>query len=174
MRRLVGRGGMGVVYEATELELGRTIALKVIAPERSEDPAFRTRFVAEARAAASLDHPSVLPVFAAGDDGGRLYLAMRFVPGEDLGAIVRRDGPLAAGHAARIVAQLAAALHAAHARGLVHRDVKPANALICAEHAYLTDFGLATPVADDPRELAGHARLPVTGTDPRRSDRSPG
>jgi serine/threonine-protein kinase len=138
--REVGRGGMGVVYEAVEEALGRTVALKVVAPERAGEPGFRERFVAESRMAASLDHPNVLPVFGAGETAeGVLWLSMRLVVGADL----RSLAPLAPGRAAAVVAQIGAALDAAHERRLVHRDVKPANVLVTASgHAYLTDFGL--------------------------------
>ncbi len=140
--RLIGRGGMGVVFEAVELGLDRPVALKVIAPELAGDPAFRERFIAESRVAAALEHPNVLPIFRAGEDDGVLFLAMRLVAGDDLRTLVDRDGPLAPGRAAAIVAQVASALDAAHARRLIHRDVKPANVLVAGEHAYLTDFGL--------------------------------
>ncbi|MDA0184731.1 serine/threonine protein kinase, partial [Solirubrobacter phytolaccae] len=137
--REVGRGGMGVVYEAVEEALGRTVALKVVAPERSGEVEFRERFVAESRMAASLDHPNVLPVFGAGESDGTLWLSMRLVDGADL----RSLSPLEPARAAAIVAQIGAALDAAHARRLVHRDVKPANVLVTSTgHAYLTDFGL--------------------------------
>ena len=137
--RLLGRGGMGVVYEAVEEALGRTVALKIVAPERAAEPGFRERFIAESRLAASIDHPNVLPVFGAGEHDGTLYLAMRFVEGSDL----RSLGALEPARAARIVAQVGAALDAAHARRLVHRDVKPGNVLVGGgDHAYLTDFGL--------------------------------
>ncbi len=137
--REVGRGGMGVVYEAVEEALGRTVALKLVAPERAGEPGFRERFIAESRLAASIEHPNVLPVFGAGEHDGTLYLAMRFVEGSDL----RSLGALPPGRAAGIVAQVGAALDAAHARRLVHRDVKPGNVLVGAgDHAYLTDFGL--------------------------------
>ena len=138
--RLVGRGGMGVVYEAVEEALGRTVALKLVAPERAGEPGFRERFIAESRLAAAIDHPNVLPVFGAGEDDGHA------VSGD---AVRRRRRPALAGRAAtargrrRIVAQVGAALDAAHARRLVHRDVKPGNVLVGAgDHAYLTDFGL--------------------------------
>ena len=124
--RLVGRGGMGVVYEAVEEALGRTVALKLVAPERAGEPGFRERFIAESRLAAAIDHPNVLPVFGAGEHDGTLYLAMRFVDGADL----RSLGPLPPARAAAIVAQVGAALDAAHARRLVHRDVKPGNVLV--------------------------------------------
>lgn len=144
---VAGRGGMGVVYRATQLDLDRTVALKLIAPSLAEDPLFRERFIRETRVAAGIDHPNVIPVFYAGEHEGRLYLAMRYVAGEDLRTLVRRDGPLAPERAVRILAQVAAALDAAHASGIVHRDVKPANVLLGAgEHAYLTDFGLTKRV----------------------------
>ena len=140
---------MGVVYRATQLDLDRPVALKLIAPELSQDEGFRERFVRESRIAAAIDHPHVIPIYYAGEEDGTLYLAMRYVDGEDLRAIVRRDGMLEPQRAAQIVAQIGGALDAAHARGLVHRDVKPANVLLTADdHAYLTDFGLSKRVFD--------------------------
>src|SRR4051812_2023134 len=140
---VAGRGGMGVVYRATQLALDRTVALKVIAPGLLEDQAVRNRFVRESKVAASIDHPNVIPIYYAGDEDGIAYLAMRYVPGDDVRSLVRREGPLNPERAARIVAQLAGALDEAHAAGLVHRDIKPANVLLTAEdHVYLTDFGL--------------------------------
>ncbi len=141
---VIGRGGMGVVYRALQLDLGRPVALKVIAGERAGDAEFRERFEREARMAAAIDHPNVVPVYATGEQDGALYLVMRYVTGRDLHALVRRDGRLAPERAAAIVAQVGAALDAAHAAGLVHRDVKPANVLLAGEddHAYLGDFGL--------------------------------
>ncbi len=141
---VIGRGGMGVVYRALQLDLGRPVALKVIAVDRAGDEEFRERFGREARMAAAIDHPNVVPVYAAGEEDGALFLVMRFVAGNDLHRLVRRDGPLPAARAAAIVAQVGAALDAAHAAGLVHRDVKPANVLLTGEeeHAYLSDFGL--------------------------------
>jgi streptogramin lyase/predicted Ser/Thr protein kinase len=139
---VAGRGGMGVVYEAQQLDLQRPVALKLIATPLARDEAFRERFVRESRAAAAIDHPNVIPVYSAGEDDGRLYLAMRFVDGEDLRSLVQREGPLEPARAASIIAQIANALDAAHARGLVHRDIKPANVLLDRNHAYLTDFGL--------------------------------
>src|SRR4051812_29317774 len=144
VHRRVGRGGMGVVYEATELALDRSVALKVLASELADDPAFRDRFVTESKLAASLDHENVIPIFAAGECDGRLYLAMRFVAGEDLHSLLRRERRVPPRRAAELVSQVAAALDAAHARGLVHRDVKPANILLARDgHAYLSDFGLS-------------------------------
>jgi streptogramin lyase/predicted Ser/Thr protein kinase len=139
---VAGRGGMGVVYEAQQLDLQRPVALKLIATPLARDEAFRERFVRESRAAAAIDHPNVIPVYSAGEDGGRLYLAMRFVDGEDLRSLVQREGPLEPARAASVIGQIGSALDAAHARGLVHRDIKPANVLLDRDHAYLTDFGL--------------------------------
>jgi predicted Ser/Thr protein kinase len=141
---LAGHGGMGVVYRATHLALDRTVALKVIAPELVEDASTRQRFLRESKLAASIDHPNVIPVYYTGEEDGVAYIAMRYVPGQDLRSLVREEGGLEPARAARIVAQVAAALDAAHAAGLVHRDVKPANALLArGEHVYLSDFGLS-------------------------------
>src|SRR3954471_22053091 len=141
---LVGRGGMGVVYRAWQLELERPVALKVIAPEALEDDAARTRFVSEARHAAAIEHPNVVPIYAAGEADGMAYFVMRFVEGDDLRTRVRRDGALAPRAATAILQSAGAALDAIHSAGLVHRDVKPANLLLAAgDHVYLTDFGLA-------------------------------
>jgi serine/threonine protein kinase len=139
---VIGRGGMGVVYRATELALDRPVALKLIAPELAGDPSFRERFLRESRLAASIDHPGILPVYAAGEADGELYLATRFVEGTDLGAVVE-DGPVPPERSLDLVGQVADALDAAHARGLVHRDVKPGNVLVGPDdHCYLCDFGL--------------------------------
>ena len=139
---VAGRGGMGVVYRATELSLGRPVALKLLPPDRAGDREFRERFQRESRMAAAIDHPNVIPVYAAGEHDGSLYLVMRYVAGTDLHALLRDEGELDPARAAEIVAQVAAALDAAHAAGLVHRDVKPANVLLAGDHAYLSDFGL--------------------------------
>ena len=148
IERVLGRGGMGVVYAAVDLSLERTVALKLIAPELAEDAGFRRRFIAESRIAASLEHPNVVPIFRAGEEEGALFLAMRFVDGDNLGTIVLRDGPVAPPRAAYLVSQVASALEAAHGRDLVHRDVKPANVLVtAADHVYLTDFGLVEDLA---------------------------
>src|SRR5262249_41990088 len=145
-------GGMGVVYRAVQLDLHRPVALKVIADDLAGDAAFRERFVREARMAAAIEHPNVVPVYATGQDGGALYIVMRHVAGSDLHALLRRHGPPPPARAAGIVAQVGLALDAAHAAGLVHRDVKPANVLLTGdggEHAYLTDFGLTRPLDPD-------------------------
>src|SRR4051794_14255522 len=140
---VAGRGGMGVVYRAIQIDLDRPVALKVIAPHLAQEEGFRERFVAESRTAAAIDDPHVLPIYYAGESDGTLYIAMRFVEGEDLRHVIRASGPLEPARAARIVEQIGEALDAAHARGLVHRDIKPANVLLGAgDHAYLTDFGL--------------------------------
>jgi hypothetical protein len=145
---LAGRGGMGVVYRATDIELERLVALKVITPALAEEEDFRRRFVAESKAAASIEHPNVIPVYYAGEREGVLYIVMRYIDGPDLRALVRAHGKLGPDRAAHIVAQVGAALDAAHAHGLVHRDVKPANVLLGHDdHAYLTDFGLTKRAA---------------------------
>src|SRR6201991_1651970 len=140
---VAGRGGMGVVYRATQLALDRTVALKVIAAGLLEDQNVRARFVRESKVAASIDHPNVIPIYYAGEEQGIAYIAMRYVAGDDIRSLVRREGHLTPERAARIVAQLGSALDEAHSAGLVHRDIKPANVLLTAEdHVYLTDFGL--------------------------------
>jgi ABC-type branched-subunit amino acid transport system substrate-binding protein/DNA-binding beta-propeller fold protein YncE/predicted Ser/Thr protein kinase len=156
---LLGRGGMGVVYRATDLSLQRPVALKLIAPELAHDERFRRRFLKEPRLAASLDHPSVIPIYEAGERDGQLYLAMRYVHGCDLKTVLERERTLGPGRALRILTQIAGALDAAHRRGLVHRDVKPANILLDEdEHAYLTDFGITKQgggASTDTGEVAG-------------------
>ena len=156
---LAGSGGMGTVYLATQVALGRPVALKLIAREHGSDPAFRERFARESRLAALIDHPNVVPVYEAGETDGLLYIAMRFVPGTDLRALIARER-LEPARAVAIVGQVAAALDAAHRRGLVHRDVKPANVLITTEggveHVYLTDFGLT-------RQTEAHSALTQAG-----------
>ncbi len=144
---VAGRGGMGVVYRATQLALDRTVALKIVAPELAGDEDFRERFKRESRIAASIEHPNVIPVHEAGEADGVLFISMRYVEGTDLRELLALRGPLEPERTVRIVGQVAEALDAAHARGLVHRDVKPANVLIGdrggMEHVYLTDFGLS-------------------------------
>jgi YVTN family beta-propeller protein len=145
---VAGRGGMGVVYRAVQLDLDRAVALKLIAPQLAEDPSFRERFVRESRLAASIDHPNVIPIYYTGEYEGALYIAMRYVEGSDLRTLVRAAGHLDPERAAHVVAQVGSALDAAHERGIVHRDVKPANVLLGAsDHAYLTDFGLTKRIS---------------------------
>ena len=144
----LGQGGMAVVFRARDEHLGRTVALKVLAPALAADEGFRQRFLRESRAAAAVDDPHIIPVFEAGQAGGVLFIAMRFVSGGDVRSLLRRGGALSAGRAAGIISPVAAALDAAHEAGLVHRDVKPANMLLDArrgrpDHVYLSDFGLS-------------------------------
>jgi tRNA A-37 threonylcarbamoyl transferase component Bud32/sugar lactone lactonase YvrE len=149
---LIGRGGMSVVYLAEDLALGRKVALKLMAPELSEDRSFRERFRRESRLAASIDHPNVIPIYDAGEAEGLLYIAMRYVEGTDLKALLARDAPLPPERTLALLSQVAAALDAAHERGLVHRDVKPSNILLAGtngdEHVYLADFGLTKTTAE--------------------------
>ena len=144
---LISRGGMGVVYRASNLALNRIYALKVLAPELADDDQFRERFRREIRLAASLHHPNVVAIHYAGEHDGMLFLAMDLIDGTDLRQVIMRSGALHPERAVELLAQITSALDAAHRKGLVHRDVKPANVLIsvkdCEEHAYLTDFGLA-------------------------------
>ena len=158
---VLGRGGMGVVYLATQLSLDRPVALKAIAPELAGDVLFRERFKRESRIAASIEHPNVIPVYEAGEGEGLLFLTMRYVEGTDLKALLEANGTLEPARAARLLAQVAAALAAAHRRDLMHRDVKPANVLVDRqdgrEHAYLTDFGIA-------RHVAATSALTATGS----------
>ncbi|HEX9417193.1 MAG TPA: serine/threonine-protein kinase [Gaiellaceae bacterium] len=151
LEELIGHGGMSIVYRAQHLKLERTVALKLLMPELSEDESFRERFMRESRLAAALDHPNVIPIYEAGDQDGVFYIAMRYVGGSTLKALLESEGPLDPERTASIISQVASALNAAHdEKGLVHRDVKPANILIVpghgadeADHVYLSDFGIA-------------------------------
>ena len=143
---LIARGGMGVVYRATQLALERPVALKVIARELADKEGFRERFLRESRLAARLDHPSVVPVYDAREEDGELIVAMRLVEGGDLRQLIRREGPLPPARAIGLLSQVADALDAAHAAGIVHRDVKPHNILVEGDRAYLSDFGLAKAI----------------------------
>jgi len=138
----VGRGGMGVVYRAEHLNLRRRAAIKIIAPDLAESEGFRERFTREARIAAVLQHPNIVTVYDAGEVDGILYLAMQYIEGQDLAGVLRKDGRLRPYRAIDVIRQVASALDAAHAQGLIHRDVKPANVLIEGRTAFLTDFGL--------------------------------
>src|SRR6202047_1482676 len=146
---VIGRGGMSVVYRAKHSRLGTSVALKVLAPELSSDDSFRERFLREAQMAATIDHPNVVPIHDMGMREGSLYIVMRYVAGGDLKAMLATSGPLDAEQAVSVLMPVALALDAAHAHGLVHRDVKPGNILIQrsaagdVEHVYLTDFGIA-------------------------------
>jgi CheY-like chemotaxis protein len=140
---IAGRGGMGLVYRARQRRPERTVALKVVVPELAADPGFRARFEQESTVAAQIEHPNVIPVYEIGEEEDFLYIAMRFIEGTDLRALLAAQGRFDPERATRIVSQVADALAAAHGRGLVHRDVKPANVLVDAQdHVYLTDFGL--------------------------------
>jgi tRNA A-37 threonylcarbamoyl transferase component Bud32/quercetin dioxygenase-like cupin family protein len=154
----LGQGGMGVVYAAQDTRLKRKVALKLMAPELALDERFRERFVRESELAMSLEHPNVVPIHDAGEADGRLYLVMRCVEGTDLRALLRAGAALEPGRALALVRQIGEALDAAHARGLVHRDVKPSNVLLDErEHVYLADFGLTRRQTDQVQE-PGEAR----------------
>jgi serine/threonine-protein kinase len=142
---------MAVVYRARDERLGRLVAMKIMAPAMATDAMFRQRFTRESRAAAAVDHPHIIPVYEAGEADGVLFIAMRFVGGGDVGSLLRREGPLPPARVASIISPVASALDAAHAAGLVHRDVKPANMLLDTDpdrpdHVYLSDFGLSKGV----------------------------
>jgi serine/threonine protein kinase len=141
---VVGAGGIGILYRATQVRLDRPVALKLVEPDIARDPVIRERLRREARMVAALEHPNVVPLYAAGEEDGTVYIVTRWVEGTELGALIRREGPLEPGRAARTAAQIASALALAHEKGLVHRDVKPSNVILTSEdHVYLTDFGLA-------------------------------
>ena len=146
--RLLGQGGTGAVYLAVDEQLDRSVALKLLPTELSRDDRFRQRFLREARAAAGIEHPGIVPIYGAGEADGLLYLAMRLVSGSDLRHVLERDGRLDPDRALRILTPIAEALDAAHAQGLVHRDVKPGNILVDEDDcAFLADFGLAKHAA---------------------------
>ena len=145
---VVGAGGLGILYRARQLRLDRPVAIKLVEADVARDPLIRERLRREARIVAALEHPNVVPLYAAGDADGTVYIVTQWVEGTELGSLLHRDGPLAPERAARTAAQIAAALEAAHEQGLVHRDVKPSNVILTAEdHVYLTDFGLARRAA---------------------------
>jgi len=161
IKSLLGRGGMGVVYLAEQLGPHRQVALKLLLDPVAAGEAFRERFLRESELAAAIDHPNVLPVYDAGETDGVLWIAMRYVDGIDLAALLHHDGPLAPEQALAICGQVAGALDAAHTQGLVHRDVKPANILLAVEddavtQAYLADFGLT-------KRVGGARGLTVSG-----------
>jgi hypothetical protein len=147
LERIIGRGGMSIVYLAEHLRLGRRVAFKVLAPQFAEDPGFRQRFIRESRTAAALDHPNIVTVYDAGEFDGLLYISMRYVEGSDLSRVLSEGGAVEPWRTLTIVSQVGSALDAAHAEGLVHRDVKPGNILLSQpgtplERAFLSDFGV--------------------------------
>jgi serine/threonine protein kinase len=152
VEELIGRGGMGEVYLARDPRLDRPVALKVLGADLAGDERFHERLLRESRLAAGLDHPNVVPIYEAGEAEGRLFIAMRYVDGVDLRTLLRRQGALAPERALALAGQVAGALDAAHARGLVHRDVKPSNVLVDdpggRDHCYLADFGLTQSASD--------------------------
>jgi hypothetical protein len=153
IERRLGRGGMGVLYLAVEPGLERRVALKLIAPEAAADEVFARRFAEESKIAASIEHPNVVPIYAAGEESGVPFIAMRYVAGADLARRLARDDRLEPATAVELIAQIGNGLDAIHAAGLIHRDVKPANVLLAGdagtEHAYITDFGVARNVATE-------------------------
>jgi serine/threonine protein kinase len=161
----LGRGGMGVVFVARDLALQRHVALKLLAPELTNNSTARARFQHEIKAAVAIEHPHVVPVYDAGYEEGYFFLAMRYVKGRDLSALIDEGGPLPEERAMRLVGQVASALAFVHERGLVHRDVKPHNVLLWSSahdegHAFLTDFGIAKAVD----EVFGITRVGALGT----------
>jgi eukaryotic-like serine/threonine-protein kinase len=152
----LGQGGMARIFRATDTQLGREVAVKLLRTEYLQDPDFSSRFRQEAQNAASLGHPNVVTVYDYGEDPSGPYIVMEYVDGEDLAAIMRRSGPLPAQQAARIAAAVAHALDAAHARGIVHRDVKPGNILIGRDgRVKVVDFGIARAIAEAQMTLPG-------------------
>lgn len=157
---VIGRGGMAVLYRATDVRLGRQVALKIIAGHLSEDAEFRERFTDEARNTSSIDHAHVVPLYDFGEADGLLYIAMRFVDGADLAGLIS-EGPISPTRTLLLLGQVADALQMVHGRGLVHLDVKPANVLVTTresagvEHVYLADFGLTRHGATGHRTASG-------------------
>ncbi|MEU7138184.1 protein kinase [Nocardia sp. NPDC046473] len=179
LRSLLGRGGMGEVYEAYDTVKDRVVAVKLLSPALAKDPMFQERFRRESQAAARVAEPHVIPIHDWGEIDGVLYIDMRLVRGHDLRSVLRGEGPLTPARAIGIIEQIGSALDAAHAEGLVHRDVKPANILVTAsDFAYLADFGIARSAKDSDMTATGAAAVgsysyiaperfengPITGT----------
>jgi serine/threonine-protein kinase len=176
---VIGRGGMGVVYRAYDTVKARTVALKVLTPELAADPVYRERFRRESRRAARLSEPHIIPIHDYGQIDGRLFIDMRLVQGTDLSTMLERDGPLPPNGAAWVIAQVASALDAAHAEGLIHRDVKPSNVLITGHiqsmpFAYLIDFGIARSVGSVTVSTATSAVGTLAYMAPERINGEPG
>ena len=158
LKRLLGRGGMGEVYEAEHTVKEWTVAVKVLNAEFSRDPVFRERMKREARIAGRLQEPHVVPIHDYGEIDGQMYLEMRLIEGTDLDSLLKRFGPLTPPRAVAIISQVAAALDAAHAAGVMHRDVKPPNILVTRDDfAYLVDFGIASATTDEKLTQLGTA-----------------
>jgi len=155
LEELLGEGSYGSVWRARQVRLDRDVAVKVLDPLIARDPTAARRFEREGRSAASLDHPAIVPVYEAGDDDGLYYLAMRLVDGETLADTIDRQAPMPRADVVRLLSPVAAALDHAHASGLIHRDVKPANILIEDDHAYLSDFGIAASAREMGRYTTG-------------------
>jgi serine/threonine protein kinase len=147
LEREIGRGGMGLVYLTRDVTLDRPVAIKVLPPRLAADPEYRTRFLREARTAAGLSHPNIVPIHLVEERDGLVYFVMAYVDGESLGDRVRRAGPLRPAEVARLVQEVAWALGYAHGRGVIHRDVKPDNILLDKGSALVTDFGIARVAA---------------------------
>jgi len=156
LKSLIGQGGMGVVYLGEHTQTGVNCAVKLLTPDLARQPGFRERFVREARYANSIDHPNIIEVLDAGEEGEVLYIAMQFVEGRDLKRVMHDEAPLDPARVVHLLGQIASALDAAHRTGLLHRDIKPGNIMVASgagpeapEHAYLTDFGLSKNVSSD-------------------------
>lgn len=174
LRSLIGRGGMGEVYEAYDTHNDRVVAVKLLPEELAQDPTYRERFRRESHAATRIDDPHIVQVNRAGEIDGMLYLDMRLIRGDNLRAMLRRQGPMEPSRAVHIVDQVAAALDAAHRSGLVHRDVKPANILVTpTDFTFLTDFGIARTEGDSSTTMVGITAGSYTYMAPERFDSGP-
>ena len=163
LQSVLQRGGMSIVYAAEHMRMKRRVALKILATELGDDDRFRERFLNESLTAASIDHPNIIPIYDAGEDNGVLYIAMHYVAGSDLKALIARDAPLEVDRCVSIISQVGSALDAAHRHGLIHRDIKPGNILVVPrpedqspDHIYLSDFGLT-------KHKESHSALTPTG-----------